>query len=656
MALKKMIFKSMICKSAQTTGLIVVLFLVMVFSFAAHAQSDLVLHLNFDQSNTVDATGLQSGITKSGSATFVAGQSGQGMKFGGVTNPGYVKVPNSASLAVSSGATYSAWIRLDDTLGQNGNGGQSNWNSSTRPVHSLIAKSGDRLGYHMALLPESATEYRLGFLSTFQPIYSNCAANQEVYAGSTLVAGVGKWVHVAWVSDAASGGRVYVNGALYLTVNCTMNLTASSVNNQDIFLGYHNVGGYNYAFNGALDDVRIYSRALSASEVAGLAGFTSTSTTGEWKAGPSGGPYSTANLKPATDPNVITYNGPASTFLDFLNPLTSPISGSNFKVSLRAKCQFCIGDYDLAIGVSDHAAKSGNLAALRSSYGLFITASPAYPDRVVANNITYTAGGNFTDTRVWHTYTFEISGATAIAYVDGVEKFRKTVPVDNGSFDTLVVYTKGSAEIDTASVKLTAAGVDHAAATAINGSCGAANGVSSPISPSGASLCAAGTASSVITNATSHAWSCSGTGAGATNATCAAPVGAYTDCSSSPIAKIAYLDFTNLPNRTAAETANIATHQFNITCDSGRFGVVRFPVRAVASLNSTTQPYALVKSECSTKTVSYTWEETGQPNPTVAIRRNALEGATACGGDSAPCTTRYKTDPIVGRLAAWICQ
>jgi hypothetical protein len=41
---------------------------------------------------------------------------------------------------------------------------------------------------------------------------------------------------------------------------------------QDLWIGHHGTGDEVYSFDGDLDDVRIYARALTAEEVARLAG------------------------------------------------------------------------------------------------------------------------------------------------------------------------------------------------------------------------------------------------------------------------------------------------------------------------------------------------------------------------------------------------
>ena len=75
---------------------------------------------------------------------------------------------------------------------------------------------------------------------------------------------VGQWVHICGVGDA-NGTRVYVNGTLAGTTGVKKNTTS----NYSLNIGAYPSGAN--SFNGTIDDVRLYSRALTATEIAQLA-------------------------------------------------------------------------------------------------------------------------------------------------------------------------------------------------------------------------------------------------------------------------------------------------------------------------------------------------------------------------------------------------
>jgi hypothetical protein len=94
----------------------------------------------------------------------------------------------------------------------------------------------------------------------------------------------GNWHHVAYVSTGAAATQLmYVDGTLQGTVTATPNLSGGST------ATIASQNGSNY-FHGTIDDVRVYNRALSAAEVAGLynwgvvtGGGAVPALTGWWK-------------------------------------------------------------------------------------------------------------------------------------------------------------------------------------------------------------------------------------------------------------------------------------------------------------------------------------------------------------------------------------
>ena len=76
----------------------------------------------------------------------------------------------------------------------------------------------------------------------------------------------GQWYHVVTTSDGAGNGRVYINSSLRQT-NSSFN-TAITVTSVPIQVGAYSGGvGLGGNFNGKIPAVRLYSRALTASEI-----------------------------------------------------------------------------------------------------------------------------------------------------------------------------------------------------------------------------------------------------------------------------------------------------------------------------------------------------------------------------------------------------
>ena len=86
---------------------------------------------------------------------------------------------------------------------------------------------------------------------------------------SQYLAGTG-WHHVAYTfDDAANVQRLYIDGVNVATTNYTESIVYDQGPNT--YIGINANGDPNYDFNGLIDDARIYSRALTAAEVASLA-------------------------------------------------------------------------------------------------------------------------------------------------------------------------------------------------------------------------------------------------------------------------------------------------------------------------------------------------------------------------------------------------
>jgi fibronectin type 3 domain-containing protein len=91
-------------------------------------------------------------------------------------------------------------------------------------------------------------------------------AEQQINSSVAITSNT--WVHVA-VTLSNTTGRIYINGT-QAGINSSMSLKPSSLGNTTLnYLGKSQFG--DPYFNGALDDLRIYARALTGAELAALA-------------------------------------------------------------------------------------------------------------------------------------------------------------------------------------------------------------------------------------------------------------------------------------------------------------------------------------------------------------------------------------------------
>jgi hypothetical protein len=82
----------------------------------------------------------------------------------------------------------------------------------------------------------------------------------------------GRWHHLAAVASRTSGMRVYYDGNQVCSLGDTANVDyAEAPANPNLYVGRHGEGETQWDFSGHVDEVRVYSRPLSASEIATLA-------------------------------------------------------------------------------------------------------------------------------------------------------------------------------------------------------------------------------------------------------------------------------------------------------------------------------------------------------------------------------------------------
>jgi large repetitive protein len=174
-------------------------------------------------------------------------------KFGGAAlldGSGWINVPDALSLHVTRAVTYAAWI-YPTALTTPPNG--------TSP--GIISKRG---GY------TANVAYTL-FLWENNQAWIDVAGTRF---HSTFAFTNSAWYHIAVVYDgnaavAAQRVRVYVNGALDTESNAPPELAA---NVEDVVIGSLPNGGT--SFIGKIDEVAIWTRALSGAEIAALASAT----------------------------------------------------------------------------------------------------------------------------------------------------------------------------------------------------------------------------------------------------------------------------------------------------------------------------------------------------------------------------------------------
>lgn len=209
-------------------------------SFTAGGTPGLAAAYNFDEGSggTVnDLSGNGNTGTISNATWSTAGKHARALNFNG-TNA-LVTVPDSASLHLATGMTLEAWVNPSSMGGV--------WRTvvfKERPggmLYALYANNG----------------------AANQPVGQLWLGNTEQTAAGAGSLPINSWTHLAATFDGASL-RLYVNGTLVTTFAASGSL-ASTTN--PLRIGGNSIWGE--YFRGLIDDVRIYNRALSATEIQG---------------------------------------------------------------------------------------------------------------------------------------------------------------------------------------------------------------------------------------------------------------------------------------------------------------------------------------------------------------------------------------------------
>jgi hypothetical protein len=156
----------------------------------------------------------------------------------------YVDLGNPTLLQIAGGMTWSAWVEAAADPADDG---------------QIVAKADDASGWQLKTSPDTGPH-------TFGVRVAG-ATNTLAQRYSTTVRSLNVWYHVAGVYNASAQTLdIYVNGVLD---NGTLSGTipASQINSAvNVNIGRRS-GGSGYYFNGVIDDVRIYNRALSQAEI-----------------------------------------------------------------------------------------------------------------------------------------------------------------------------------------------------------------------------------------------------------------------------------------------------------------------------------------------------------------------------------------------------
>jgi predicted NUDIX family phosphoesterase len=158
-------------------------------------------------------------------ATWTIGKAGYALYFDGIDDD--VVIPDAPNLDINGAITVEAWINPDNVSG----------------FKSIISRS----------------EYDHRLLLSGANVYAEFGGSAQATTSSPITAG--EWNYIVYTSDGTTS-TIYVNGVAESTGTGGANFSSST----DVFIG-KTIAGY-YRFKGKIDEVKIYERVTSSSEVA----------------------------------------------------------------------------------------------------------------------------------------------------------------------------------------------------------------------------------------------------------------------------------------------------------------------------------------------------------------------------------------------------
>ena len=194
-----------------------------------------------------DASGNGINGVIQGATWTTGGKYGNALQFDG--SSAYVDLGNPPLLQITGSMTWSAWAKAAANPADDG---------------QIVAKSNDDIGWQLKTSPDTGPH-------TFGVAVTQTGGSSHTQRYSTTVRSLNVWYHVAGVYDAAAGTlNIYVNGALDNGV-LVGTVSASQINPAfNVYIGRRTIGPRSiapYYFNGVIDELRIYNRALTQAEV-----------------------------------------------------------------------------------------------------------------------------------------------------------------------------------------------------------------------------------------------------------------------------------------------------------------------------------------------------------------------------------------------------
>lgn len=220
---------------AKLTVFITLITFMLTLSSFSLAQESLVGYWTLDEgigNDAKDASGNGNDGELVDNPEWCQGKFGNALDFGG--NGSYVAVPDDDSLNLSDAATYMAWFSLNEPIQ-----GQRRMMSKNDSVFFLF---------------DFGAPTSIAFL---------VKPDNDFVESATTDWKIGEWYHVAGTFDGDTL-RMYINGTLENEANGVPSIATSDL---ELWIGADDFQLPTTSFPGIIDEVRVYSKALTEGEI-----------------------------------------------------------------------------------------------------------------------------------------------------------------------------------------------------------------------------------------------------------------------------------------------------------------------------------------------------------------------------------------------------
>ncbi len=198
--------------------------------------------------NTLDTVGGNTG-TFIGQPAFTPGVNGQAFRFNPTDGRDAVNIPSSGIFRGSSQASIEAWVRP--------NGAHTNESGEGGTIFTENTSADGQSRFKLYVLNDG----RVGVYGAIAEIGGG------VQVISTQPIAPGQWNHIAGTWDSANGLNLYINGILAGSLEIPVG-TFSDSDSSFLAIGSNRLSGnLIQSFNGDIDEVTLYTRALTAGEI-----------------------------------------------------------------------------------------------------------------------------------------------------------------------------------------------------------------------------------------------------------------------------------------------------------------------------------------------------------------------------------------------------